>query len=52
VSEQNELESRRVWKEVADGIRCGDFEKASAAKYKLEVRSCVFLATLVLSSGS
>jgi len=30
------MESRRVWREVADGIRKGDFETAGIAKSKLE----------------
>jgi len=30
------MESRRVWKEVADGIRNGNFDAASQAKSKLE----------------
>lgn len=30
------MESRRVWKDVADGIRRGDFESAGIAKSKLE----------------
>ena len=30
------MESRRVWKDVADGIRAGDFEKAGVVKSKLE----------------
>jgi hypothetical protein len=37
ISKQGPLESRRVWKDVADGIRSGDFEAASSAKSKLEV---------------
>lgn len=36
ISEQGDMESRRVWKDVADGIRSGDFEKAGVAKSKLE----------------
>lgn len=36
IEAQDPLESRRVWKDVADGIRRGDFESASAAKSKLE----------------
>ncbi|KAA1133284.1 Oxysterol binding protein [Puccinia graminis f. sp. tritici] len=36
ISNQGPLESRRVWKDVADGIRSGDFEAASSAKSKLE----------------
>ncbi|KAL8277101.1 hypothetical protein RQP46_010529 [Phenoliferia psychrophenolica] len=36
IEEQNEFESRRVWKDVADGIRKGDFEAASVAKSALE----------------
>jgi hypothetical protein len=36
IEQQSEMESRRVWKEVADGIRKGDFETAGAAKSKLE----------------
>lgn len=37
-ADQGEYESRRVWKDVADGIRSGDFNKASAAKTLIEVR--------------
>ncbi|KAK4048424.1 Oxysterol-binding protein 4 [Microbotryomycetes sp. JL201] len=37
VEQQGEYESRRAWKAVADGIRKGDFEAASAAKSALEV---------------
>ena len=37
VEEQQEFESRRAWKAVADGIRKGDFEAASTAKSALEV---------------
>jgi len=36
IEEQGDMESRRVWKDVADGIRKGDFETAGAAKSKLE----------------
>ncbi|GAA93761.1 hypothetical protein E5Q_00407 [Mixia osmundae IAM 14324] len=36
IEEQDTMESRRIWKEVADGIRKGNFEAASAAKTKLE----------------
>ncbi|MBW0498238.1 hypothetical protein O181_037953 [Austropuccinia psidii MF-1] len=36
LSTQGPLESRRVWKDVAEGIRKGDFEAASSAKSKLE----------------
>jgi hypothetical protein len=36
IAEQGDMESRKVWKDVADGIRSGDFEKAGAAKSKLE----------------
>jgi len=36
IEEQGEYESRRIWKAVADGIRKGDFENATAAKTKLE----------------
>ena len=35
--EQGEFESRKVWKEVADGIRKGDFASAQEAKVKIEV---------------
>jgi hypothetical protein len=37
LSQQQPYESRRLWKEVSDGIRTGDFDKASAAKTKIEV---------------
>ncbi|GAA5822874.1 hypothetical protein JCM10212_002915 [Sporobolomyces blumeae] len=36
VEEQEEYESRRAWKAVADGIRKGDFDAASTAKSALE----------------
>ncbi|GAA5960912.1 hypothetical protein JCM3765_007534 [Sporobolomyces pararoseus] len=36
VEQQQEFESRRAWKAVADGIRKGDFEAASSAKSALE----------------
>lgn len=36
ISEQGPLESRRVWRDVANGIRKCDFESASLAKSKLE----------------
>lgn len=36
IEEQGEMESRRVWKDVAEGIRKGDFEAAGIAKSKLE----------------
>ncbi|GAA5839187.1 hypothetical protein JCM9279_002621 [Rhodotorula babjevae] len=36
VAEQNEFESRRAWKQVADGILSGDYDAASQAKSALE----------------
>lgn len=36
IDEQGPMESRRVWRDVADGIRKGNFDQASAAKSKLE----------------
>ncbi|KAM0747745.1 protein KES1 [Meredithblackwellia eburnea MCA 4105] len=36
IESQGEFESRKIWKDVADGIRSGDFEKASVAKSALE----------------
>ncbi|POY70703.1 hypothetical protein BMF94_6286 [Rhodotorula taiwanensis] len=36
VEAQNEFESRRAWKAVADGIRSGDYDAASTAKGALE----------------
>ncbi|GAA5862048.1 hypothetical protein JCM8547_001569 [Rhodosporidiobolus lusitaniae] len=36
IEEQGEYESRRAWKDVASGIRSGDFDKASVAKTALE----------------
>jgi len=36
VEQQQEYESRRAWKAVADGIRRGDFDAASTAKSALE----------------
>lgn len=38
ITEQSDYESRRLWQDVADGIRAGNFEKAQAAKVKIEVR--------------
>jgi len=35
---QGEWESRRLWKEAADGIKTGDFDRASREKTKIEVR--------------
>lgn len=37
VATQGEWESRKLWKDVADGIRTGDFDKASREKTKIEV---------------
>lgn len=37
VDEQDEWESRRLWRYVAKGIREGDFEAASREKSKIEV---------------
>lgn len=34
---QDEFESRKLWKEVAEGIRSGDFDKAATAKTAIEV---------------
>ncbi|KAL7411620.1 Oxysterol-binding protein [Mrakia frigida] len=34
---QGEWESRRLWKEAADGIKTGDFDRASREKTKIEV---------------
>lgn len=36
ISDMGPMESRRVWKDVADGIRSGNFDHASQAKGKLE----------------
>ena len=36
--EMGEFETRKLWKDVADGIREGDFEKASREKGRIEVR--------------
>jgi len=36
VSEQGSLESRKVWHDVAEGIKRGDFETAGVAKSKIE----------------
>ncbi|GAA6055831.1 hypothetical protein JCM3770_004781 [Rhodotorula araucariae] len=36
IEEQGEFESRRAWKAVAEGIRSGDYDAASAAKSALE----------------
>jgi hypothetical protein len=37
IEEQGPMESRKVWKLVADGIRTSDFEKASKEKSRIEV---------------
>ena len=37
IEEQGPMESRKVWQTVAEGIRKGDFDNATAAKTKLEV---------------
>ncbi len=37
ISEQEPMETRRLWNEVAKGIRTGDFELASREKSKIEV---------------
>jgi oxysterol-binding protein-related protein 9/10/11 len=39
IETQDEYESRRLWREVARGIRTGDFELASREKSKIEVRN-------------
>lgn len=36
VDEQGAMESRKVWKKVADGIRSGDFDTASREKSRIE----------------
>lgn len=36
IEEQGDLESRKVWKGVAEGIRSGDLEKTSREKAKVE----------------
>ena len=36
ITSQGAMESRKVWKDVADGIRASDFDRAGAAKSKLE----------------
>lgn len=38
VEDQDEWESRRLWRWVAKGIRDGDFDTASREKSKIEVR--------------
>lgn len=42
LEQQGPYESRNVWREVAEGIRSGDFAKASEAKGKIEVGCLVF----------
>lgn len=39
VEEQDEWESRRLWRWVAKGIRDGDYDAASREKSKIEVRA-------------
>lgn len=41
-----EYETRKLWKEVAKGIRSGDFEMASREKSKIEVRIVMFVFCL------
>jgi hypothetical protein len=36
VCEQEECESRRVWRDVTVGLRINDLDKATAAKYAIE----------------
>ena len=36
IETQEEFESRKLWKGVADGIRSGDFETASKEKSRIE----------------
>lgn len=36
VEEQADMESRKVWKKVADGIRSGDYDTASKEKSRIE----------------
>ncbi|KAG7199975.1 hypothetical protein KM043_014403 [Ampulex compressa] len=36
ISEQEEYESRKVWREVTVGLRINDMDKATAAKYAIE----------------
>lgn len=40
VEGQDPYETRNLWKEVARGIKTGDFELASREKSKIEVRNC------------
>lgn len=37
ITEQDPMETRRLWSEVAKGIRTGDFELASREKSRIEV---------------
>ena len=42
IEDQDDWESRRLWRWVAKGIREGDFDTASKEKSKIEVRAiCV-----------
>lgn len=47
VEQQNEWESRRLWMNVAKGIREGDFEVAAREKSKIEVRFFSFLFSVL-----
>lgn len=38
ICEQDENESRRLWKEVTKGLKFNDIDKASNAKYEIEER--------------
>ncbi|XP_046752060.1 oxysterol-binding protein-related protein 9 isoform X2 [Diprion similis] len=38
VSEQEECESRKVWREVTAGLRLNDMDRATVAKYSIEQR--------------
>lgn len=51
LDDQGEFESRRVWREVADGIRKGDFNSASEAKIKIEVSLSFLSVSLALVPG-
>jgi len=43
VEGQDPYETRNLWKEVARGIKTGDFDLASREKSKIEVRIYTFL---------
>lgn len=42
IEEQGEMETQKLWQNVAKGIRAGDFNAVTKEKSKIEVRHCLF----------